>query len=191
MVNIVTSNNIEQEVLGYNVKNSGRDYIDNSVNNYFDHHTWKQQTPMAVLNQLAIDNEFYFIERFGFDASYDQRRQVIEIKEQFDFTDMNIKVLKRSGALSVKKGQPVTLYSDWIGLVASIILMVLCSLEVALFSTLLFVKGNNLAIEILITVVMSAICFFFVLDLHRLSVKPAKILWENGIKLGNKFTLQY
>lgn len=182
---------IDQKNSGNNIRNAGKNYTENTVNNYFDHHTWKQQTSMAVLNQLAIDNEFYFIERFGFDASQEQRRQIIAIKEKFDFTDMNIKVLKRSGALSVKKGQPVTLYSDCIGLWASVILMVLCSLEVLLFSSLLFVRGNNLAIEILLTVGMSAICFFFVLDLHRLSIKPARILRENGIKLGKKFTLQH
>lgn len=178
---------IDQEISGNNIRNAGNNYTENTVNNYFDHHTWKQQTSMAVLNQLAIDNEFYFIERFGFDAAEELRRQVIAIKERFDLTDLNIKVLKRSGALTVTKGKPVTLYSDWIGFAASVILIGLSTLVVFLFSSIVFIRGNNLVFNVLLVATLSAIYAFFCMDLHRLAIKPAKILKQNGLRFGDKY----
>lgn len=183
----MTDKSIDQEISGNNIRNAGNDYTENTVNNYFDHHTWKQQSPMAVLNQVAIGNETYFIERFGFDASEEQRRQVLAIKEHFDLTDTNIRVLKRSGALTVVKGQPVKLYSDWIGFAACMILLVLCALVVFLFSSLMFIGGNNLLLEISISAVLIAIYVYFFKDMHRLAIQPAKILRENGIKFGETY----
>lgn len=142
---------------------------------------------MSVLNQRAIENEFYFIERFGFDVSEEQRRQVIEIKERFDFTDLNIKILKRSGALTVSKGKPVSLHSDWIGVIASLLLMVLCSLVVFTYSVIAFTRGENLIAQLIFVAVLVSIYVFFCFDLHRLSIKPAKILRDNGIRFGDKY----
>lgn len=48
----------------------------------------------------AIDNEGVFIQRFGFDASRQRRRHVLDLKHHADLTDREIRLLHRTGSLS-------------------------------------------------------------------------------------------
>lgn len=186
----MTTAKIKQVISGDSVRNAGNDYIENTTNNVFNDGSWRCRTPMCELNRSAIENEFYFIERFGFDAPESVRRQIIALKELFDFTDLHIKILKRSGALTIKKGQPVSLHSDWIGVIASFLLVILSALVVFTYSIIAAVQGSNLIFQAVFIASLVSVYILFCRDLHRLTIKPAKILRENGIKFGDKFTLE-
>lgn len=183
----MTNESVNQNIFGFNNRNAGNNYTENATNNYVIQHPWKQQLPMPVLNQIAIANESYFIERFGFDVSEEQRYQILSLKERFGLTDLNIKDLKRSGALTAENGQPVKLYSDWSGFLACMILLLLLGLVVLFFFSLLFVKGVNLSLALAVYIGLFTVYIFLFRDLHRVTIKPAKILWQTGIKFGETY----
>lgn len=148
----------------------------------------------AEKNNLTIQHdERYLIEksfkdRFGFSLNAELCILVIKLKEQVKLTDPEITLLKRCGALSVKNGKPVTLYSDRIGYIISLVLIAHCAFIVFIFSSVVFIRGNNIAIELLIVAVLSALFGFFCMLLHKLSIKPLKILRGIGINYGQKYT---
>lgn len=186
----MTEKTIEQDIAGDNNRNAGNDYIELNLTII---NIKVEVTNITVCadekNLRDFEEEAEFIERFKFDATADQRRQVLQLKQQFGLTDLNIRLLKRSGALSVVKDKPVKLHSDWIGYFACIILLVLCAFVLCLSSSLIFIRGNNLPLQILIVSALSVIYWFFCRDLYRISIKPANILRGYGIRLGDTFTL--
>lgn len=81
---------------------AGRDYhegVPDSVKLYL------VSKPDSVLDQEAIGNERLFYYRFGLDVPKAVREQIIALKQQHDFTDREIRWLRRSGHLRIKRGE--------------------------------------------------------------------------------------
>ncbi|MCX7192713.1 MAG: hypothetical protein NTY60_03690 [Proteobacteria bacterium] len=80
-------------------RNAGRDYheyfVPGSIKLVLA--TW----PKAKLDEIALDNSIMFRYRFGFEPTETVRKQVLEIKNQYDFTDREIRWLRHSGQLSI------------------------------------------------------------------------------------------
>lgn len=93
------STGIMQVNLATNQRNAARDYYEhfsaNSVKLVLA--TW----PKARLDALALENATMFQHRFGFEAREEIRRQVLEIKNQYDYSDRNIRWLRYSGQLVI------------------------------------------------------------------------------------------
>jgi len=186
----VTEKTIEQDIAGDNNRNAGNDYTEINLTII---NIKVEVTNITVCadekNLRDFEEEAEFIERFKFDANAEQRYQVLQLKQQLGLTDLNIRLLKRSGALSLPKDKPVKLHSDWIGYLACIILLALSGFVIFLLSSLIFIRGTNLPMQVVIVSGLAAIYWLFCRDLYRLSIKPAIILRDYGIGLGDTFIL--
>lgn len=69
-------------------------------------------SPSATLDRLTQDNEDLFNFRFGFRINRAGRGQVMEVKHRHDLTDQELRELRRSGLLSLKRGE-VKLIPNW------------------------------------------------------------------------------
>lgn len=70
-------------------------------------------TPSDVLDPLTQDNEDLFNYRFGFRINRVGRAQVMEIKHRHDLTDQEVRALRQSGLLSLKRGN-IKLSPNWL-----------------------------------------------------------------------------
>ena len=90
-------NDINQLNLALEQRNAGRDYheyfIPGSIKLILA--TW----PKAKLDRTALENERLFAYRFGFDATRTVRQQVIDFQNKHDFSDLEIRRLKRASHL--------------------------------------------------------------------------------------------
>lgn len=75
--------------------------------------TFMATTPSNVLDDHTQDNEEFFNYRFGFRINRVGRAQVMEIKHQHDLTDQEIRDLRQSGILSLKRGD-IKLSPSWL-----------------------------------------------------------------------------
>lgn len=114
------ANRVEQQLLGEHNRICAGDYYEHNSSN------WEQKQnylPMDELDKVAKSNEFYFKQRFGFDASLKQREDILKAKKLLDFTDDDLRCLKKSGALKTQYGQTLCLSADYSLLVNGVIFL--------------------------------------------------------------------
>lgn len=58
--------------------------------------------PSEELDERALDNAYFFEARFGFDANRQVREQVLRIQSQHQFTDREMRILKRGNILQIR-----------------------------------------------------------------------------------------
>ena len=90
-------NDISQLNLALEQRNAGRDY-----NEYFIPGSIKLILaiwPKSKLDSTALENERLFAYRFGFDATRAVRQHVIDFQNKHDFSDLEIRRLKRASHL--------------------------------------------------------------------------------------------
>ncbi len=94
-------NDISQLNLALEQRNAGRDYneyfIPSSIKLILA--TWSK----AKLDSTALENERFFAYRFGFVATPVARQKVIEFQNRYDFSDSEIRWLKRAGHLGTTR----------------------------------------------------------------------------------------
>lgn len=136
------SEDIKHETVQLNLapiqRNAGRDF-----NEYFVPGSVKLFLATSYkdeLDALALDNSVLFRHRFGFEPSTKVRKQVLDIKNQYDLTDREIRSIHRAGHLVVAK-QEARIKPDrmmplagWIQLVPVILLYLSVGIQIA-FST--------------------------------------------------------
>ena len=61
--------------------------------------TWSREK----LDRVALDNGRMFAHRFGFDATRPVRQIILDLQKQFDFSDREIRSLKRAGYLRIER----------------------------------------------------------------------------------------
>ena len=94
---------ITQVNLGTIQQNAGRDYYEclSASSLKLVLATW----PKAKLDELALENPTMFQHRFGFETHQAIRKQVMEIKNQYDYSDRNIRWLRYSGQLVITSNE--------------------------------------------------------------------------------------
>lgn len=92
------------------------------------------------LDRMAIDNSRLFNYRFGFEPPTIVRKQVLTIQQKYDFTDREVRWLKRAGQLQISRKEaklvpsrlmPIT---GWIQLVAFSLVCVAMTFQIAFSS---------------------------------------------------------
>lgn len=94
-------NDISQLNLALEQRNAGRDY-----NEYFIPGSIKlilATWPKAKLDSSALENERLFGYRFGFSATRTVRQQVIDFQNKYDFSDNEIRWLRRASHLGITR----------------------------------------------------------------------------------------
>lgn len=61
--------------------------------------TWSKEK----LDKAALDNGRMFIHRFGFETTQPVRQIILELQKRFDFSDREIRSLKRAGHLRIER----------------------------------------------------------------------------------------
>ncbi len=61
--------------------------------------TW----PRDKLDRVALDNGRMFAHRFGFEATRPVRQMILDLQKRFDFSDREIRSLKRAGYLRIER----------------------------------------------------------------------------------------
>ena len=176
-----------QTIKGQQHRIAGNDYIENNVVHLPTLEQWLAWAPMAEQDKVCANNETLFKRRFGFDVPKQQRRHAVAVKNWFDFTDWEIRELKRSRLFTLVKGKPTSLCAD-------VRLFWLTVIEV-IFHTLVF-GGLALLINFQVSepfprfvgVMFFLSIYFLLLTMHhKLSIKPLMILRQRGIKLGESY----
>jgi len=180
-------NRLNQTINGQYHRIAGNDYTENNVVHIPTIEQWLSWAPMAEQDQRCVNNENLFKRRFGFSAPKQQRRHAIAVKNLFDFTDLEMRELKRSRLFTLVKGKPTSICSD-------ARLFWLTAVEV-IFHTLVF-GGLALLINFQVSepfprfvgVMFFLSIYFLLLAMHqKLSIKPLMILRQRGIKLGQAY----
>lgn len=134
----------------------------------------------AVLDQEAVGNERLFYYRFGLDAPKAVREQIIALKQQHDFTDSEIRWLRRSGHLRIKRGG-VKLVPDRTMPIAGWVQLGLLSL---VFSTGILQVAYSTAPDwkqMLGQLVLASMWAGATWLLHRLYIAPWRVLKLAGV----------
>lgn len=178
---------LAQAIQGRHHRIAGNDYIESNVVMLPSIDQWLAWAPMAEQDKRCTNNETLFKRRFGFSVPKQQRRHAVAVKNWFDFTDLEIRELKRSRLFTLIKGKPTSLCAD-------ARLFWLTTIEV-IFHTLVF-GGFALLINFQVSepfprfvgVMFFLSIYFLLLAMHqRLSIKPLMILRQRGIKLGETY----
>lgn len=168
---------------GMENRHAARDYHE-EVNHWASINDWELLASQKVLDEHAVQNENQFLRRFGFSLPREQRQDVIDVKQFYDLTDIEILRLKRSGMLSVCKGKPTCLYADRPSFVVGVVYVLMCA-AVLVFFTVGVVNGSipvfQQMLVLAILVSMATLVFY---GGWQMSFQPLQILQQRGIKLG-------
>lgn len=173
-----------QYLLGWNQRNASRDYKE--THNYqHDIKHWELTASMQELDEHAIQSEKFFRRRFGFDAPLEQRRDVIDLKNHLDLTDLEISVLKKAGLLTVCKGKRTSLCAD----------RVVFAMGVYFLATIIVVFGacvlglltsGQWGWKQVVGLAFAVMLWFS----SSISFHPLRIMKQRGIRLGQKWVLR-
>ncbi|XZG69051.1 hypothetical protein ACTSKR_10340 [Chitinibacteraceae bacterium HSL-7] len=178
-----------QYLLGQNQRNASRDYKE--THNYqHDIKHWELTASMQELDERAIQSEKFFRRRFGFDAPLEQRRDVIDLKNHLDLTDLEISVLKKAGLLTICKGKRTSLCADRVVfamgvyfLATAIVVFGTCSLAILNSGP----WGWKQVIGLSVVGLAFAVMLWFS---SSISFHPLRIMQQRGIRLGQKWVLR-
>lgn len=179
-----------QFIVGHNNRTAGEGFHEHQHIYYPDPKHWLEWAPMEKQDQHAIENERFFKRRFDFAPPEEQRRHVIAIKKRFDFTDLEITNLKKSGLLTASKGKPTSLRADpwayWLGVFQIVVFSGFMMLYALIFNFSNLPTWPKLAGVVLFTALALGVAALY----HRTSIKPIRTLKQRGFKLGDRFVLQ-
>lgn len=182
------SNLIEQHTTGDFNRVAGCDYYEENYSYHYDKDCRLSLT-MNEQDNLAENNELFFKKRFGFDAPLEQRKQLLSVKNVFDFTDEEIRLLKQSSFISLIKGKPLSLSPNISNLCVGFFFL-LESVYVVCLALILFLSINQLTLDKLL--IMGCMMLLSITALYiakRIALEPWEILRRRGIKLGQKWQL--
>jgi len=80
-------------------RNAARDYHEYSMSGSIE--VALATLPKAKLDKIALDNSRMFRHRFGFEPPEIVRKQVLDIKNKFDYNDRDIRLLRQASQLDV------------------------------------------------------------------------------------------
>jgi len=169
-------------------RNAGRDY--NEHHYHTDPGAFLEMASVDELDRKAINNEIFFRRRFGFTLPVEQRKQLIALKQLWDFTDRELMQLKRAGLLRLRKGQPASLRAPRTLFAYGCFIIGVSAFYCLLCLILILVVKMHLTWHQQVTqvaVLITSIAFLALGD--SCSFGPLRILRQRGFKLGQKFIL--
>lgn len=94
-------------------RNAGRDYIEYHIRHFNDPKLLMLSLPEKELDQLSMENGRHFHYRFGKDFNQNIRQKVIMLKQQYYWTDAEIRKLLITGGICVNRhADEVKLYRE-------------------------------------------------------------------------------
>lgn len=172
---------------GNHSKSAARDYVE--IHQYLNEKCWLLQASIEEKDRLALNDEVYFKRRFGFNAPLEQRRDVIKIKNKFDFTDKEIRLLKFSGLLTARKGKRTSIHACrcvYISGILYLILSFVLILAPAIFS--IFDSPGLYSIHIRLAGLVM-VFFSILLFTNAVSLEPINILKRRKLNIGDTFII--
>lgn len=149
--------------------------------------------PHSRLNnqdERAIWDEEAFIDRFGFDAPLEQRRDVILIQRTLDFTSREISKLKKSGCMVLGKGKETSLCaSRLIYGMGHVFLLFSVSLGFLSYLTLLAVCRTKNYQSMAEALMLFSVILLMLWFSSQASFEPVGMLRKRGLKLGQSWIL--
>ncbi len=174
--------------IGHTPRCAARDYKET-------HHHWsiirqREITGNAKeLNDWAIENEEFFIHRFGFDTPMEQRRDIFELKVHLDLTDREIARLKTAGALTVGKGKTTCLCVDRALAAFGAVSLSIGLIASTLLGSALLLAGLPPIKQLFGLTLISGFFIPFIWAASAISIQPILILNSRGIRLGQRWYL--
>lgn len=176
-----------QLLLGEGHRNAGHDYHEHRYMT-IDPKSMLEIASTDELDRQALGSEQFFRRRFRFDAPREQRQQVIEIKQVFDFTDREIRALRSTGALQVGKGKAPILKADRFLFYWGLFLMFPALCYWGLFAFAFYHPARGLPPFVAVAMTCAIACLLTGFT-HYSTFRPINILRRRGFKLGDKFIL--
>lgn len=141
------------------------------------------------LNDLAIENEEFFIQRFGFDTPMEQRRDIIDLKVHLDLTDREIARLKTAGALTAGKGKATCLCANRALAVFGAVFLSIGLITGTLFGSALLLSGLPPIKQVFGLTLIYGLSIPLIWAASAISIRPILILHSRGIGLGQRWYL--
>lgn len=158
-------------------RNAGRDYneihIPDSIRVYL------ATTPSDRLDKESVDNDDLFNYRFGFDAPYVVREQVIAIKQHYGLTCREIRELRRSWRLTVDRAGAKLSPAPSIAIMGWFQVVVLSTVCLAMFMQITFSSEPPLKQGVGLLTVF-AIWFGYVFAINKFFIAPWRLLRNVG-----------
>jgi len=146
--------------------------------------------PVAKLNKRALGSEKIFRRRFKFDAPLEQRADVIAIKTIYDFTDIELRILKWAGLLKANKGQPTSLTASHALVFFGLIEFLCAPLPFLILFLCTFLQPHSAGLQALFqSTVTGVIAFGLTASIYYAAFLPLRLLKQRGFKIGEKFVL--
>jgi len=158
-------------------RNAGRDYheyfVPSSIKLVLA--TWSK----ADLDAQALDNSVMFRHRFGFEPSTVVRKQVLNIKNQYDLTDRQVRWLRHASQLIITASEAKIKPNRLMPLMGW--------LQLVLFSLVFIALGLRIALstaptwkQVLGEVAVGVVCFGMFWILNSIYIAPWHILKRAG-----------
>lgn len=132
----------------------------------------------GIPDQLALA-EAIFIQRFKFDAPKCVRDQIYRLKQERDVTDLEIKILKRTGALVIKDHQVWVnegRWMLWVGLFLFALVVLYCAFWATVFQYSQLTLFQKMMAEGYYAVLFCALCW----GIKRNLLSPYRIVKRIG-----------
>lgn len=164
-------------------RSAARDYLE--IHQYLNEKCWLLKASLEEKDRLALNDEGYFKRRFGFNAPLEQRRDVIDIKSKFDFTDKEIRLLKFSGLLTARKGKRTSICACRgvyiFGFLYIFLAFVLIFIP-AIISIIYSSEGHEIYFRMAALLVIFSLIFIFTMVV---SLEPINILKQRRFNIGD------
>ncbi len=173
--------------VGNHNRSGARDYWE--IHQHFDKESWLLQATLEEKNRFSLNDEDYFKERFGFRAPLEQRRDVIELKNRFDFTDKEIWLLKFTGLLTVGKGMRTSICACRVVYYFGITYLFLTAIIIGLPAIISTADAPSMYTFWLRLFSFSGIFISLYLFVHYCSLRPIHLILQRNMKIGEVFLI--
>lgn len=172
---------------GNHSKSAARDYVE--IHQYLSEKCWLLQASLEEKDRFALNDEAYFKRRFGFNAPLEQRNDVIEIKNKFDFTDKEIRLLKFSGLLTAKKGLRTSICAYRSVYLFGITYIFLSLIFIIIPPAILLTLNNDAHWFYFKSPALVAMFFIIIFYANIFSLWPINLLKQRKFNIGDKFSI--
>lgn len=164
-------------------RNAGRDFNEYHIRYFNDTKVLMLSLPEKELDQLSVDNGRHFQYRFGKDFNQNIRRQVITLKQQYQWTDPEVRKLLVTGGIRVsRRTDKVILYREHYSYYCAWVLIAATSMYYTMLILLMSSASNPEAWRQMLAQFMAAgICGGTLWVFHWMFISPYHLLQRTRI----------
>lgn len=144
---------------GIENRSAARDYVEYQAP--FSVDQFMLCEPEAILHQHAIKSEKFFKKYFGLELPMEQRRDFVEVKERFDFTNTEMKTLIKAKYLTLSKGRPVVMKADLVWFFYYIATIMGCILMIELWNEKMAASAPSQSPLLIMVIALAASVWWF------------------------------